>query len=124
MKGSFIHLALLTGLALAGCGAVASAQEQLFDRYGRPIPQTRLYPEQRPDYAPPQYYPQRPAYEYRQPPAYDPYAPPRRQSRFQQGNICATQYGTCELPGPMFVGKGCRCNVPGVGRVPGTAAIQ
>lgn len=115
-------LALALGIAACSFGA-ASAQEELYDRYGRPIVGGRI--QQSPNYVPQQqpYYAPQPQY-YQQQPAYDPYAPQRRQSRYQQGNACATQYGTCDLPGPMFVGKSCRCTIPGVGRAPGTAVVE
>ncbi len=112
MNSIIVRLATVLALA-AGAGALsgAAAQEQLFDRNGRPIPQSQLYPE--PGYTAP-----RPYY---QPPGYSPYEAPQRRSRYQQGSVCSTDYGTCDLPGPMFVGKGCRCQIPGAGRVSGVA---
>ncbi len=113
------------GIALAAVSVTAaSAQEQFYDQYGRPIVGGRIYagPQpQQPYYAPQQQYYQPP--QYAPQPQYSPY-PQQRQSRFQQANYCATPYGACELPGPMFVGKGCRCSIAGVGRVSGSAIAQ
>jgi hypothetical protein len=96
-------------------GVAPAASEELYDAYGRRIPDSQVYPGPQP------YYQQQPQ------PYYQPqqqYYPQPRQSRYQQGNICATPYGVCDLVGPTFVGKGCRCSLPGVGRVSGAAAVQ
>lgn len=116
ISGAAIACLLAFGAALAANSA--NAQEQLYDRYGRPIVGGRIYDAPQPQqyYPPqqPQYYPQ---------PQYSPY-PVQRQSRYQRANYCATPYGACELPGPMFVGKGCSCSIPGVGKAQGQAIAQ
>ena len=73
-----------------------------------------------PPVQPPQvYYPDPPVYV--EPyPVYGDYTPayrPRRSSVI--ANYCETEIDTCELPGPAFVGKSCRCFFPDYGKVPG-----
>jgi hypothetical protein len=105
MSSKLVLRIILPTVALLAAAAPAAA-EMLYDQYGRPVMDDGAPPPRR--YAPP------PVYD-------DPgYAP--RTSRYQQGRVCSTPYGTCELPGPMFVGKGCKCNFPGYGKVGGRAA--
>jgi hypothetical protein len=105
LKNFFLVICIVMGHA-----GSAGAQEQLYDRFGRPIINGRVYA------TPPGGFPQQ---QVQPQPGYSP-APVRR-SRYEQANVCATDYGTCQLPGPMFVGKGCNCRFAGVGKVDGFA---
>jgi hypothetical protein len=122
MRISLARFLISCGL-VCGFSQAGGAQEQLYDRFGRPIIGGRVYnaPPQQPYYPQQQYYP--PQQQYYQQPGYSPYAPQRR-SRYEQANQCVTDYGACQLPGPMFVGKGCSCRFAGVGKVGGWTVNQ
>lgn len=74
-----------------------------------------------PPVPPPVYYPDPPVYA--EPyPGYGDYTPayrPRRSSVI--ANYCETEIDTCDIVGTMFVGRSCRCYLPGYGKVPGVA---
>ena len=113
MHFRLIALALL--VAAGFCGVAPASAEVLYDSRGRPVIDE---PRGGDGYRPPR---REPRYDPYREPAYNPY-PEQRQSRFEQGRICVTGYGqTCPLAGPTFVGKQCKCVIPGYGRIDGTA---
>ena len=51
-----------------------------------------------------------------------PYGPdPLPHHKYQIAKVCLTYVGQCELPGPMFVGRGCGCYFDGYGTVRGSS---
>ena len=110
-----IAISLMAGM----CGGPPAAAEVLYDSRGRPVVVEPDYRRDRgPRFREREFEPRREIY---REPDYNPY-PEQRRSRFEQARICVTGLGqTCPLVGPTFVGKQCRCVIPGYGRLDGTA---
>ncbi len=64
---------------------------------------------------PPVYYQSPPPVYYQQPAPYSPYG------KHTPAHECSTQAGECQLPGPEFAGRGCKCFFPGYGNIRGIA---
>lgn len=64
---------------------------------------------------PPPVYEQPPPTYYVQPAPYSPYG------KHTPAHECRTQAGECQLPGPEFAGRGCKCFFQGYGNIRGIA---
>ncbi len=105
-----MRLRKMTQVGLVALAALAGGLTPALAQYWPPQPQ--YYPAPPPP----------PAYggygAYAQPQYGDPYARPRSR---RVANTCSTEVGSCQLPGPMFEGKGCKCFFGGYGKVQGIA---